>query len=113
MPRTAAARQQDLALEDSTVYGRRGLETNWGNNSFATYALVKDQPFDPSKMAAQFPAFLNKHMGADAGKNQPLPSSWTRLYLQKLTDIHLRSQLDSEIETNSNINNVYMMGVIG
>ena len=100
-------------LEDSTLYGRRGLETNWGNNSFATYALVKDQPFDPKKVAAQFPAFLNKHMGADAGKNQPLPSTWTRLYLQRLTDIHLRSQLDSEIETNSNINNVYMMGVIG
>jgi len=100
-------------LEDSTLYGRRRLETNWGNNSFATYALVKDQPFDSKKMAAQFPAFLNKHMGAEAGKNQPLPSTWTRLYLQKLTDIHLRSQLDSEIETNSNINNVYMMGVIG
>ena len=100
-------------LEDSTLYGRRRLETNWGNNSFATYGLVKDQPFDPKKTEAQFPGFLNKHMGADVGKNDPLPSSWTRLYLQKLTDIHLRSQLDSEIETNGNINNVYMMGVIG
>ena len=100
-------------LDDSTLYGRRRLETNWGNNSFATYALVKDQPFDPKKIEAQFPAFLDKHMGTDAAKNAPLPSSWTKLYLQKLTDIHLRSQLDSEIETNGNINNVYMMGVIG
>ena len=100
-------------LEDSTLYGRKRLETNWGNNSFATYAVVKDQPFDPKKMEAQFPAFLDKHMGADVGKNSAMPSTWTRLYLQKLTDIHLHSQLDSEIETNGNINNVYMMGVIG
>ena len=100
-------------LNDTTLYGRKGLEKNWGNNSFATYVLVKDQPFDQRKVEAQFPAFLDKHMGSNSQKNEPKPSSWTRLYLQKLTDIHLKSQLDSEIETNGNINNVYMMGVIG
>lgn len=100
-------------LNDSTIYGRRNLETNWGNNSFSTYILVKE-PFDPKKAEAQFPAFLDRHMGPlMGGPEAPAPSTWTALFLQKVTDIHLHSQLDSEIESNGNINNVYMMGIIG
>ena len=101
------------SLNDTTLYGRRGLERNWGNNSFSTYALVKDASFDVMKVQEQFPSFLDKHMSTDRTKDTPLPSSWTRLYLQKLNDIHLRSHLDSEIEGNGSISNVYMMGVIG
>ena len=100
-------------LNDTTIYGRRGLETNFGNNSFGTYALVKE-PFDVKKMEKQFPAFIDKHMRRqDSGNDEPMPSTWTNLFMQKLTDIHLYSHLDSEEESNGNINNVYMMGVIG
>lgn len=100
-------------LHDSTIYGTRRLETNWGNNSFGTYVLVKE-PFVKETTEQQFPAFLDKHMGPLASaRNMPMPSSFTHLYLQKLTDIHLYSHLDSEEETNGNITNVYMMGVIG
>jgi putative ABC transport system permease protein len=100
-------------LNDTTIYGRRGLETNFGNNSFGTYALVKE-PFDVKKMEKQFPAFIDRHMRRqDAGNDEPMPSTWTNLFMQKLTDIHLHSHLDSEEESNGNINNVYMMGVIG
>lgn len=100
-------------LNDSTIYGARGLETNFGNNSFGTYVLVKE-PFDKEKTEAQFPAFLDKYMGGmAASNNMPLPSTFTTLFLQPVADIHLHSHLDSEIETNGNITNVYMMGVIG
>ena len=100
-------------LNDTTIYGRSGLETNFGNNSFGTYALVKE-PFDVKKMEKQFPAFIDKHMRRqDSGNDEPMPSTWTNLFMQKLTDIHLYSHLDSEEESNGNINNVYMMGVIG
>jgi putative ABC transport system permease protein len=100
-------------LNDSTIYGRRNLETNWGNNSFSTYILVKE-PFDAQKTQSEFPAFIDRHMGPlMGGPEAPDPSTWTALFLQKVTDIHLHSQLDSEIESNGNINNVYMMGVIG
>lgn len=99
-------------LNDSTIYGRRRLETNWGNNSFGTYILAKET-FNQQEIERQFPAFLDKHMGASEGPGAPAPSTWTHLYLQKLTDIHLHSQLDSEVESNGNIKNVYMMGVIG
>jgi putative ABC transport system permease protein len=99
-------------LNDSTIYGRRRLETNFGNNSFGTYALVKESA-DIQKIESQFPAFVNKHIPVGNGPNPVQPSSYTTLFLQKLTDIHLHSQLDSEVETNGSMRNVYMMGVIG
>lgn len=92
-------------LYDDRIYGRQALETNWDNNAFCTYLLTSDT-FDPKKTAAAFPAFLDKHMGADT-------HTWTTLFLQRLTDIHLYSHLDSEVEANGNIRNVYMMGLIG
>jgi putative ABC transport system permease protein len=98
-------------LNDPNIYGKERLETNWGNNAFSTYVLATE-PLDIARIESQFPAFLDRHMGsgeAEASK----PSTWTNLFLQKLTDIHLHSHLDSEIEANGNINNVYMMGVIG
>lgn len=98
-------------LENDNVYGKRRLETDFSNNSFATYILVNDD-FDPERTEAAFPAFIDKHMGPAEGPDAPAPSSWTNLFVQRLTDIHLRSHLDTELEANGNINNVYMMGAI-
>lgn len=97
-------------LNDTTVYGRRRLETNWGNNAFATYILAA-HPLDVGALEKRFPAFLDKHMKPEDA-SEPKASTWTTLFLQRVTDIHLRSHLDSELEANGNINNVYMMGVI-
>jgi putative ABC transport system permease protein len=99
-------------LSDTTLYGKRALETNYGNNSFGTYALVKEST-DISAIERAFPAFLDKHIPKGNGPNPVNPSKQSNLFLQKLTDIHLRSQLDSEVETNGNIKNVYMMEIIG
>jgi putative ABC transport system permease protein len=105
-----------VTLEDDNIYGRQGLETNWGNNSFSTYLLLAEGT-DPNKMVTQFPAFIDKHYGTYARANYGVPedfvaSKTTELTLQKVTDVHLRSHLDDELEVNGNINNVYMMGVI-
>ncbi|MEQ8425153.1 MAG: ABC transporter permease, partial [Cyclobacteriaceae bacterium] len=104
-------------MENDNIYGRQGLETNWGNNSFGTYLLLEEGQ-DPKKLGAQMPAFLDKHFGPFAIANFGAPpdfvaSKRTSLYIQKVSDIHLYSHLDDEIEVNGNINNVYMMGVIG
>ena len=104
-------------LNDSTIYGRRRLETNWGNNSFSTYVLL-EKGANTKKIEAQFPAFIDKHYGTYAIANFGAPPDFvgsrrTTIFLQKLTDIHLLSHLDSELEVGGNINNVYMMGVIG
>jgi putative ABC transport system permease protein len=104
-------------FNDSTVYGRAQLETNWGNNAFGTYILL-DKGTDPKKIEAQMPAFLDKHFGPYAIANFGAPPTFvaskaTQLHIDPLTDIHLRSHRDDELEANGNINNVYMLGVIG
>jgi putative ABC transport system permease protein len=106
-----------VTLEDNNIYGRKGLETNWGNNSFGTYLLLAPGT-DTKKMEALFPAFIDKHYGTYARANFGAPADFvasqtTEINLQKVTDVHLHSHLDDEIEVNGNINNVYMMSVIG
>lgn len=104
-------------LEDDNVYGRNNLETNWGNNSFGTYFLLQEGA-DYKKLEASLPTFIDKHFGNFAKATWGVPADWeasksTTLYLQKLTDIHLHSHLDDELEPNGNINTVYMMSAIG
>jgi putative ABC transport system permease protein len=99
-------------LQDSTIYGRRHLETNWGNNAFNTY-LLTTADFNAKTLEPQLPKFIDKYMGPFEAGSGVLPSTWTTLHVQKVTDIHLHSQLDSEIEANGNITTIYMIGVIG
>lgn len=104
-------------LESDEIFGRRNLETGWGNNSFGTYVLLEEGA-SPTKLEAALPAFINKHFGAFARENWGQSADWdasssTTLFVQKVTDIHLHSHLDNEIEPNGNINNVYMMAIIG
>lgn len=104
-------------FEDDAIYGRRALETNWGNNAFGTY-LILEEGADAKKVEAGFPDFMERHFATYARANwgaQPdfKASQSTTLFLQKLTDIHLYSHLDDELEVNGNINNVRMMAVIG
>ncbi|NII27993.1 FtsX-like permease family protein [Pseudoflavitalea sp. X16] len=95
-------------LKDSAVYGERNLRTNWGNNAFYTYMLLPAN-YDAQKLEAQFPAFLDRHLDPGA----PVKASrWTQLSLQKLTDIHLHSHLDSELEENGDIKRVYIFSAI-
>ncbi|HVU54082.1 MAG TPA: ABC transporter permease [Puia sp.] len=96
-------------LKDTAIYGEKGLQTNWGNNSFFTYLLLpKDYP--AKNIEARFPAFLDKYMPGYYGT---LPASkMTRLYLQKLTDIHLTSHLDEEMEENGDIKRIWVFSAI-
>jgi len=96
-------------MKDTLVYGEEQLRTNWGNNSFFTYILLP-QNYDASKMLGRFPAFLNNHMAGQYGGKQP--SKFTKLDLQKLTDIHLYSHTDYEAEPNSDIKRVYIFAAI-
>ena len=96
-------------LKDSAVYGAENLRTNWGNNSFFTFLELPNH-YDPKKMIARFPAFLDKRMAGQYGPNKP--SKMTKLGLQKLTDIHLYSHTDYEAEPNGDINRVYIFSAI-
>lgn len=93
-------------FNDSRVYGAEQLRTNWGNNSFNTYLLLKPN-VDPQRVEKAFPAFQDKHV--PGGK----ASTWSVLNLQKLADIHLRSHTDSEVEPTSDIRYIYLFSAIG
>jgi putative ABC transport system permease protein len=95
-------------LKDTLIYGETRLRTNWGNNAFLTYLLMPGN-FQPKSLETQFPAFLDRHI-QDGGKYKT--SQWTSLSLQKLTDIHLYSHTDDEVEENGDIKRVYIFSAI-
>jgi putative ABC transport system permease protein len=77
---------------------------NWASNNYATYLLIEEN-YDISALKRQLNPFIDRHMGEGMSKE-------TQLVLQRLTDIHLFSHLDSEIESNSDIAYVYIFSVI-
>lgn len=76
----------------------------WGSNNYPTYVLLPKN-VNLEDIKRKIPGFLNKHYNPNASKG-------TTLHFQKMTDIHLHSHLDSEIEQNSDIKNVYIFGSI-
>jgi putative ABC transport system permease protein len=96
-------------LNDPDIYGADNLRTNWGNNSFFTYLRLSPGT-DAKQLEKRFPAFLDK-VFVEPGSTVK-PSTWTSLTLQKLTDIHLYSHLDSEAEENGDIKRVYIFSAI-
>ncbi len=89
--------------------GYEAMMANFGSNNFATYLLLKEG-VDPDEIGGQLPDFIDRHIAASG---QGIPASkGTQLFLWPLTDIHLYSNLDSELEPNSNIEYVYIYGAI-
>jgi putative ABC transport system permease protein len=97
-------------LKDSTIYGEKPLRTNWGNNSFFTYIMLPPN-YNTKNMVARFPEFLDKRMAGQeyVGKQA---SKFTKLDVQKLTDIHLYSHTDFEAEPNGDMSRVYIFSAI-
>lgn len=98
-------------LKDSAVYGKKGLETNWGNNSFFTYLLFP-KGYNVDRVAAQFPAFLDKYVHAPGQAGNSHESKNSKLYFQKFLSIHLHSHLDDELEQNGDIKRVLIFSAI-
>ncbi|HSC38450.1 MAG TPA: ABC transporter permease, partial [Chitinophagaceae bacterium] len=96
-------------LRDSAVYGENNLRTNWGNNSFFTYVVLPDG-YNPKRLEAQFPAFLDRHMAGQYGRFKP--SQGTFITLRPLTDIHLYAHNDYEAEVNGDSKRVYIFSAI-
>ncbi|OQX80969.1 MAG: hypothetical protein B6D61_01255 [Bacteroidetes bacterium 4484_249] len=86
-----------------TRYGGR-LPQTWVWNPCWTYILLDDN-VDPKSLEAKFPEFIQSYF-YDAEKDN------VTLYLQPLTEIHLKSKLDYEIEPNNSITSVYILSVI-
>jgi putative ABC transport system permease protein len=70
--------------------------------SHYTYLLLKNAS-DAAKLEAGLPQFVKTHVGKDA---KP------QYFLQRLTDIHLRSDLSGELEANGDIRYVYIFSAV-
>jgi len=84
-------------------YGGR-LPQTWVWNPCWTYLLLNDN-VDPEALEAKFPEFIQSYF-YDAEKDN------ITLDLQPLTDIHLKSKLDYEIEPNNSFTSIYILSVI-
>ena len=98
------------------MWGTDFFATNWGRNNFGTYLLLSDN-FPVERLRDQIPDFLDRHLTQLSMDNrgrmpETRPSLTTMLHLQKLTDIHLHSHLNSEWEVNGDIKNIYLFTVI-
>ncbi len=85
------------------VYGGR-LPKTWVWNPCWTY-MVLAKGAKPEMLEEKFPAFIEKYF-YDAEKDN------VTLYLQALTDIHLESRIDYEIEQNSNSSYIFILSTI-
>ncbi|MDP9081475.1 MAG: ABC transporter permease [Bacteroidota bacterium] len=98
-------------LKDTAVYGEKQLETNYGNNSFYTYLLFP-KDYNADRVKAQLPDFLDKYVHFQGMPGNIKTHQVTKLELENLTDIHLRSHLDDEIEENGDIKRVMIFSAI-
>jgi putative ABC transport system permease protein len=81
--------------------------TAWGFNHGWAYMLLKDHA-DPERINRKIASVAEKHSGEEA-RNEGVEQ---RFWLQSLTDIHLRSRLESEIGENGDIRAVYAFSMI-
>jgi putative ABC transport system permease protein len=85
--------------------GEDKMMQNFGSNNFSTYLLLAEG-VDIKEFEMKLPELIDRHMGEN--KAGVAASKGTQLFLWPLTDIHLHSNLDSEIEPNGNIDYVYI-----
>ncbi len=94
----------DMLISISSLFYEGKTPQTWVWNPFWTYILLKKNA-DPAEFDSLLPQFVNKYF-YDAEK------AHISLYLQPLRDIHLKSDLDYEIEPNGNIAYIRILGSI-
>ncbi len=83
--------------------GQDAFMTNFGSNNFSTFVKLAEG-VDGNAFEAKLPTLIDRHMG----ENQAgIPASkGTQLFLWPIGDVHLHSNLASEIEANGNMDYV-------
>ncbi len=74
----------------------------WSFHMMQSYVLLNNNT-NPAALEKKFPGFVNKYI-----INNPQADGSNDIHLQSLTDIHLRSHLTGEMETNGDITYVYV-----
>ncbi len=102
----------DMLVSFSTYEAMVGIDQlmqNFGSNNYTTFLLLPEG-YDYKELQAQLPDFLDRHL--QPSSNGTMPHTYNYLTLWPITDIHLYSNLDSEVEANGNIAYVYVYTII-
>ncbi|SMP07493.1 putative ABC transport system permease protein [Algoriphagus winogradskyi] len=94
-----------MAPVEAFYGGQDAFMSNFGSNNFSTYLLL-NEGVNHKSLEAKLPNLVDKYMG-ESQSGVPM-SKGTKLFLWPLTDVHLYSNLDSEMEPNGNIDYVYI-----
>jgi putative ABC transport system permease protein len=94
----------DFKYVNDVFGGAQALMPMWYRNMFSTFFTMKS-PNDIASLKAKMPDFLVNHLGENG-------SVQNELVIQKLTDIHLKSNLADEQGVNSDIKYVYIFSAI-
>ena len=91
---------------------------SWVTSNYYTY-LVLPEGYDYEKLEAKMPSVVDKYMGPQIEQAFGMSYSQFRqkgnkvgLYLQPLTDIHLRSDLNAEMRPSGDIRYVYIFSAV-
>lgn len=90
----------DLFLSKNTLSSKN-------DNDWKYVYLLFNKNAKPDDFIKKFPAFLEKYKKEENNTKDIVP------HLQCITDIHLKSDKDREIEQNGNMTVIYIMGLIG
>lgn len=96
----------DMLVSFATVGA--DLDNAWTWPEFYNYILLKEGA-DPAAVEEKIPAFLNKYLGK-IWEEHKFKSD---IYLQPVTDIHLKSDLTFEQNINSSERTVYFLSLLG
>jgi len=96
----------DILISFSTIYafpeGKEGHVEGWGSQNYVTYLQLAEGA-NPANIEARLPALIKKIRG-ERFKNS--------YYLDPMTRIHLHSQINLDLETNSDIRYIYLFSAI-
>ncbi len=93
-------------------------QNSWMSSEFFTY-LVLPKGYDHKKLEAKMPGVIDKYLGPQMQEGMGMTLQEFRakgndlgLYLQRLTDIHLYSDLAGDLSPGGDIRYVYIFGAI-
>jgi putative ABC transport system permease protein len=99
----------DVLFSFPTAFGTVPVNQNWARSRPQIYTYIRLRPgADPKRVEARLPAIFDEHEPQLRSENKHQTGQ-----LQRLTDIHLRSNLAEELEINANATIVFFLGVIG
>jgi len=86
-------------------------DPGWSSNNFVSYLKLKPGS-DPEEFNLKLKDFTRKYMGGESYDEWVSKGNYWTYFLQPLTDIHLESDLNGELESNGNRNYVILFVII-